>query len=146
MRKIILCDLDGTLANCQHRIRHIMQQPKDWGAFFAECGDDEPIAHIIELVNAIDRDKYEIWITSGRSDQCKQQTVEWLKKHGVRYDNLIMRKSGDHTDDGTLKPSWLSDGTIDKSRVAFAIDDRNRVVKSWRDNGVPCLQVAEGDF
>jgi len=57
-----------------------------------------------------------------------------------------MRSVGDHTDDGVLKPSWLSDGTIPRERVHLAIDDRNRVVKAWRDAGIPCLQIAEGDF
>jgi len=28
----------------------------------------------------------------------------------------------------------------------MAFDDRNRVVATWRANGVPCAQVAEGDF
>jgi hypothetical protein len=28
----------------------------------------------------------------------------------------------------------------------MAFDDRARVVKMWRDNGVPCCQVAPGDF
>ena len=26
------------------------------------------------------------------------------------------------------------------------LDDRNQVVKMWRENGLTCLQVAEGDF
>lgn len=146
MKKIILCDLDGTLADCQHRIHHILKTPKDWSSFFADCVSDLPIEHIIDMVNSIDREQYEVWITSGRSDECKTQTIDWLAKHGVKYDNIIMRKSGDHTDDGVLKPSWLNDGTIPREMVAFAIDDRNRVVKAWRDNGVPCLQVADGDF
>jgi hypothetical protein len=50
-KPIILCDLDGTLADCQHRIHHITppQYPhgdgkqvhpaKDWAAFFAACAN-----------------------------------------------------------------------------------------------------------
>lgn len=146
MKKIILCDLDGTLADCSHRIHHIQNQPKDWKQFFAACSGDRPIAHIIEFIDSIDRMKFEIWITSGRSDECWALTVEWLSKHGVIYDRLIMRKAGDHTDDGLLKPSWLTDGTIPRERVLLALDDRNRVVEAWRKAGIPCLQVAVGDF
>lgn len=145
-KKIILCDLDGTLANCAHRIHHITKQPKDWKSFFADCEHDEPINHIIDLIEAIDRDKFEIWITSGRSDECREATEAWLSYYGPKHDRLIMRPAGVHIDDGILKPSWLGDGTIPRERVAFAIDDRNRVVKAWRDIGIPCLQVAEGDF
>ena len=28
----------------------------------------------------------------------------------------------------------------------MAFDDRSRVVKAWREAGIPCAQVAEGDF
>ena len=145
-KKIILVDLDGTLADCSHRIHHILKQPKDWRAFFADCEDDDPIPNVIDFIDAIDRRKFEIWITSGRSDECRQATEAWLSYFCPKYDRLIMRKAGDFTDDGVLKPSWLSDGTIPRERVLLALDDRNRVVKAWRDAGIPCLQVAEGDF
>jgi hypothetical protein len=152
-RKIILCDLDGTLANCSHRLHYICEadnltpkKTRDWRGFFAACSGDEPIDHVIDLVNAIDRGRFEVWITSGRSDECFRETVAWLDAHNVHYSRLIMRKAGDRTDDGMLKPSWLSDGTIPKDRVAFALDDRDRVVKAWRVAGIPCLQVAEGGF
>jgi hypothetical protein len=146
MKPIILVDLDGTLADCSHRIHHILKKPKDWKALFSACIDDLPISHMLNLLSVIDREEVEIWITSGRSDECRIQTEGWLTNFGVVYDRLIMRKAGDFTDDEILKPSWLSDGTIPRERVLLALDDRNRVVKAWRDAGVPCLQVAEGDF
>jgi hypothetical protein len=146
MKKIILVDLDGTLANCSHRLHHIQNKPKDWRSFFAASGADEPIVHLIDFIGMLDRSKVDIWITSGRSDECRPQTEEWLKEHGVVADRIIMRRSGDFTDDGILKPSWLTDGTIPCDRVLLALDDRSRVVKAWREAGVPCLQVAEGDF
>jgi hypothetical protein len=146
MKKIILCDLDGTLAHCGHRLHHIQKSPKNWRSFFAECGADAPIPHLIQLLKSLDRKQVEIWITSGRSDECFRETVTWLDAHRVPYDRLIMRKSGDFTDDGILKPSWLSDGSIPRERVLLALDDRNRVVQAWRAAGIPCLQVAEGDF
>ncbi len=145
MKKLILCDLDGTLADCQHRVHLILTEPKKWTEFFAACPGDKPISHTIELLRALSH-AYEIWITSGRSDECRADTESWLLANKVSYDRLVMREAKDHTDDGVLKPRWLEDGTIPKGRVAFALDDRNRVVASWRAAGVPCFQVAEGDF
>jgi len=146
MRKIILCDLDGTLADCQHRVPLILEIPRRWTEFFDACDYDKPIRHVIDLINAIDRNVFDVWITSGRSDECFSKTVKWLEDNGVKYGRIIMRKAGDHTDDGILKPSWLVDGTIPRDRVAFALDDRNRVVNAWRECGIPCFQVASGDF
>ena len=31
-------------------------------------------------------------------------------------------------------------------RPLFAVEDRNSVVKMWRDLGLTCMQVAEGNF
>lgn len=36
----VVFDLDGTLADGDHRLHHITGETKDWRAFFAACGDD----------------------------------------------------------------------------------------------------------
>lgn len=145
MRKIILVDLDGTLANGNHRVHHILKKPKDWTIFFSECGKDIPISHVIEIINLLS-DAFTIYITSGRSDQVREETEKWLKEHNVKYDKLIMRKAGDFTGDDILKVSWLHDGTINQNDVLCVFDDRDRVVKAWREAGLPCFQVAAGEF
>jgi hypothetical protein len=49
--------------------------------------------------------------------------------------------------DDELKESWLNNPEIiDKNRVVAVFDDRDKVVKMWRKNGIPCFQVAEGNF
>ena len=35
---------------------------------------------------------------------------------------------------------------LDKYNVAFVLDDRDQVVRVWRDLGLTCLQVDYGDF
>ena len=153
--KIIIFDLDGTLADCSHRLHYIVPPvndngghvfKKDWRSYFAECENDAPILHTIELLKLL-YDTYDIWIVSGRSDECEKQTRSWLHFHLKNsFDKLIMRKAGDFTDDDKLKVSWLDDGTIPIDRVFCVFDDRTRVVNSWRSRGIPCFQVAEGDF
>jgi hypothetical protein len=34
----------------------------------------------------------------------------------------------------------------DKSDILCIFDDRDKVVKMWRSNGIACFQVAPGDF
>ena len=36
--------------------------------------------------------------------------------------------------------------TEDGERLIAVFEDRDRVVAMWRDAGVPCFQVAPGDF
>ena len=33
-----------------------------------------------------------------------------------------------------------------EKRIVATFDDRNRVVAMWRDAGIPCFQVAPGEF
>jgi hypothetical protein len=60
---------------------------------------------------------------------------------------LRMRNAGDNTPDDVLKEQWLHAMPIkDRARLVAVFDDRQRVVDMWRANGVPCFQVAKGDF
>jgi hypothetical protein len=57
-----------------------------------------------------------------------------------------MRKEGDHRDDDIIKLELLEQVRADGFEPIMAFDDRNRVVAAWRSAGVPCAQVAPGDF
>lgn len=152
---IYIFDLDGTLALIEHRLHHIQGPKKDWRAFFAACGDDKPNAPVIRTLHALRRSGAEIWIWSGRSDECRPQTVEWLGRYGCAGkgwifgvpERLRMRKAGDHRDDVEVKREWLSEiEPPEWNRLTAVFDDRSRVVEMWRAAGVPCFQVAPGDF
>lgn len=145
--KCYIFDIDGTLSDCSHRLHHIQRHPKDWDSFFSECIDDAPHDHIINLANDLWlRSEYAVVFVSGRSDQCRSQTEEWLLNHGLPSGPLYMRKAGDHRNDDAVKLELLAELRADGFDPIMAFDDRNRVVKAWRAAGVPCAQVAEGDF
>jgi hypothetical protein len=150
MKDLVIFDLDGTLALTEHR-SHLVQGPrKDWRAFFAACVDDEPNIPVIEALRAHRAAGHSLMIVSGRSDEVRMQTHAWLFKHVFPGETVcfapILRKEGDFTPDDELKRRWLCDGTIDRSRVLCAYDDRDKVVAMWRAEGIPCFQVAPGAF
>lgn len=160
---IIIFDLDGTLANIEHRLHYINppkymhgdadEPKKDWKSFFRACVDDQPIHAICSLLSIIlhynsvsGDDAYEVWIVTGRSDMVRGETEEWLEKQGILWDKMLMRKNGDNREDSVLKEEWLKTGVIPKDRVLCVFDDRSQVVGMWRRNGLQCLQVADGEF
>lgn len=51
MTKTIVIDIDGTIADCAHRLHHIQKHPKDWKTFFAESANDKPFTAVVEIVN-----------------------------------------------------------------------------------------------
>lgn len=155
MKNIAIFDLDGTLANIEHRLHYIeptlaakvndLVRP-NWPAFFAACDRDEPIHEIIEIMLALHSVGVEIWIVSGRSDAVIIQTRDWLRRHAFVPDKLLLRPSDNHESDEKLKENWIKDGTIKVDQVMCVFEDRKRVVDMWRRNGLRVLQVAEGEF
>jgi len=156
MRPLYIFDLDGTLALIEHRLHFIQGSKKDWRGFFGAVGDDKPNLPVIRTLQALRKAGAEAWIWSGRSDECKAQTVEWLKRNGCWFDfgfgmpapeRFRMRKAGDRRDDVVVKREWLNEiEPPEWARLTAVFDDRARVVQMWRDAGVPCFQVAPGEF
>jgi FMN phosphatase YigB (HAD superfamily) len=145
MKNIVVFDLDGTLALIEHRL-HFLEGKKNWRAFFAACKDDMPNEPIIEVLRGLRKQGYQIWIVSGRSDEVKEETVEWLKRFAIPHDHLLMCGFGNRTADHILKRNWLVKGLIPKEKVLMVFDDRDTVVAMWRSLGLVCAQVAPGDF
>ena len=144
MPRCYLFDLDGTLADCSHRLHHIKQPRKDWNAFFEACSKDGPIPHMVELARHLMKVEKLVFV-SGRSDQVRRETEDWLTEHGLAGP-LYMRGVHDKRPDFIVKAELLDRLVRDGWRPIMAFDDRDQVVKMWREKGVPCAQVAEGAF
>lgn len=57
-----------------------------------------------------------------------------------------MRPDNDHRHDTEIKPMLLKRAGIKMKSIDFVLEDRNSMVQKWRELGLRCLQVAEGDF
>jgi len=167
-------DLDGTLAIIEkRRLKAEAALPpgvalkkashKDKDKYWAELLSpdniplDEPNEPVVRALKMHWDLGDTVFIFSGRSDRLKEETVSWLEEHDIPYSKLVMRDSGHnhYLDDVTLKKSWLGEheyngelrkAHVDKEKILVVYDDRNVVVKMWREQGVPCFQVAEGNF
>ena len=122
---------------------------KDWYNFYKQVSKDAPIPGVIELAKILRTAGYRILVVSGRPIswgdlEIGKETVAWLRENGVRYDHIFMRNGGDSREDTIVKQEILD--KLPKERIAYVLDDRDSVVKMWREAGLTCLQVAEGDF
>ncbi len=158
MKPTYVFDLDGTLADLAHRL-HFIKPPKgqedgfeaDWKAFYGACHADEPIKETIGLYRDLWEANKHMWknlfvIASGRSEDCRYDTVMWLKEQGIEYDALYMRAKDDHRADHIVKREMLAQMRGDGFEPIMAFDDRQQVVDLWRGEGIRCLQVAAEDF
>ncbi len=148
-KKIVIVDIDGTVANIDERVKHIQVKPKDWKKFYAEAGNDTPIQEIIHLVHALDDFGYEVVFCTGRNESSRDLTLAWIDQHiggGYRAENLLMRRDGDYRPDHEVKLEAVVQARISIQDIAFVLEDRDQMVRAWRDLGVRCLQVADGNY
>lgn len=143
---IIIFDLDGTLANIEHR-RHLVTNGRNsWDKFYEECVKDTPNVPVMMIYKILqEQTNIRMVILSGRSEAVRKQTDKWLLDNHILYETLKMRPVGDYTPDDELKLKWLNE-LRNQEIVACVFDDRKKVVDMWRREGLCCFQVAEGDF
>lgn len=146
LEKAIIVDLDGTLANCDHRLHHLQKSPKNWTGFFEALGSDELNFWCSELVKSMKARGYAIILMTGRSDEYKDITTEWLTRHKIEFDYLIMRAKNDFRSDTMVKRELYQKAVAPRFQTLFCIEDRKSVVAMWRELGVTCLQCDVGDF
>lgn len=148
--EVVICDLDGTLCNLDHRLHYVQGEgKKDWKRFFERCYLDSPNKWCKELIKEmyVEGDGYQIILCSGRpEDLCRSLTEEWLKKNEIGYSELLMRRRGDFRRDDVVKEIILDFEILTRYNILFVIDDRKQVVEMWRRRGITCLQCADGEF
>ncbi len=145
--KVVICDIDGTIADTKHRA-HFVQRPKgekDWLGFFANMEYDPVREDVRKMLIDYYNQGFAIVFMSGRPDNYKQQTLEWLEKHILTFAfTVMMRRASDSRDDTIVKKEMLDTYFPDKSKIHCVIDDRPSVIRMWRENGLEVIDVGDG--
>lgn len=149
-KKAIIVDIDGTIALRQNR------NPFDYEKVY-EDRIDHRMAHLLK--NLINETEYEVFFVTGREQvgNCYADTALWLSNNiheehwfnqGVCESNwtLYMREEGDYRSDEIVKKEIYTNCIEPWYDVVCVFEDRNRVVKMWRDLGLLVAQVWDGDF
>lgn len=134
----IICDIDGTLTTKTENGRGWF----DWD----RVDEDKSNENIVDILATYGLLGIKIIIVSGRDGVCYDLTKKWLQNKGIMHDYLFMREAGDMRKDAIIKREIFDNNIRDNFNILFVLDDRNQVVDMWRDLGLTCLQVAEGDF
>ncbi|MEV2222680.1 AAA family ATPase [Nocardia vinacea] len=131
-------DIDGTVAHMTGR------SPYDYSRVGEDAQDFE-VRQVFKSLAYSDNTPSMIFV-SGRSDDCREVTSDWLSAHAFSVDALYMRKSGDDRDDAVVKLEIFNKHIRGNYNVLGVFDDRDRVVSMWRQLGLKCFQVQPGDF
>ena len=141
----VVVDVDGTLANTQHRKQYVESRPKDWAAWNANMAQDtvhEDIRHLVVELSL----RREVIICTGREETYRDVTEKWLTDNQIPFDKVFMRRAKDYRTDSVVKVELLDQIRQWHGEPWVWLDDRNQVVNAIREAGVRVLQVAPGDF
>jgi FMN phosphatase YigB (HAD superfamily) len=154
---IVVFDIDGTLANCEHRLHHIKNKPKNWKKFFGEMVLDTPIKEMTKLHDHLHFFN-DILYCTGRTETHRKQTEDWLMDNlGIEdpdedmtasellKSKLYMRRANDSRPDYITKVDLLNDIIKDHGKPDLWLDDRQGVVAAIRAQGIRVLQVAPNE-
>ena len=133
----VICDLDGTLA--------LLNGRSPFNA--STCENDSPNPPVVESIKMYHKCGKKIIFCSGREDKYGLQTKNFIEAYceGVQY-KLYMRKTDDFRKDAIVKEEIYNEHIKDQYNVLLVLDDRDQVVEFWRSKGLPCFQVAPGNF
>lgn len=133
----VIFDIDGTLANMGKR------SPYDWG----RVGIDSPNGPVVERALEHERIGDLIIVMSGRDEESRDATREWLLRHGIPFDELHMRPNGDNRKDSVVKRELYEKHVDGRGLNILAVyDDRLQVLRMWHELGLFTFNVNQGNL
>lgn len=140
---VCIFDIDGTLANCDHRLHYVKNKPKNWDAFYSECMSDHviwPAAEMLELF----RKNHLIYIVTGRPERNRDLTEFWLNNNKIYFDKLIMRGDRDFRKSPDYKSSVCDTIEAEGNKIFLAVEDREDCINMFINRGIYTFNVSNG--
>ena len=143
----LLCDLDGTLCNEDARVH--LGKAGDWQQYFASINGDCAHNDVLRTLHIMSG-PVRILIVTSRPEAYRGMTEQWLRDKEVPFDSLLMRPNNDDAESHISKIALIEEFFGSKecvlSSVLFALEDRDKVVQAFREYGIPCWQVRNGQY
>jgi phosphoglycolate phosphatase-like HAD superfamily hydrolase len=145
---LVCFDLDGTLADIEHRLGFVRSKPKNWPAFDAGIPNDAVNLPVAEVFHSLKAAGNEIIFASGRNERTRDVTMKWLQDNGLwdYRSKLYMRKADDYRSDDIVKDEIIDEIVADYGKLPdMWFDDRPRVVRAVRKRGIFVFDVYQGE-
>lgn len=154
----IVFDIDGTLADAMHRLHFIEGEYRDWDNFLSEdqIAKDGPIKPIWEILNAMHNNGHRIIFITGRNVKTYDQTLKWIqdmaneRAHEYGHEEFpiiyMARSENDRRPSDVVKRLGLQQAREDGYNPQLVFEDRSHDAAMWREEGLLCCQVAEGNY
>ena len=134
----VIVDIDHCLSHAHWRDNLI----GSWDEYHSSAVHDRPIREMRELLSVLNV-RWSIVAITGRPERWRSATFDWLRKHEMYVDELIMRPDDCYEKSAVIKVSQAKArfGEPLSKFVAFVIDDKDEICASFRAEGVSSLQI-----
>ena len=141
----VIVDMDGTLCDVATAL-HLLP---DLDAFHVATRGCPPTTHVVEWCERAHADGHAVIVVTARMYRHEQGTVDWLAEHFAHVPHIgpLMRGDRDRRSDDEVKLDILRVIRDDLGYdVVAAIDDRPRIIRLWRAQGIPTTVVHRADW
>ena len=128
--KVIVCDIDGVCLESEFILREIfelgLKGDDKWDYFYENCNSDRVkamsgIRLLLEL--AWVSPFWNVILSTARNEKCREATEEKLRRCGIPFFRLYMRKENDYRDATEIKREHLQEIMTEFDIIAFIDDD-----------------------
>lgn len=131
-RDAVIVDLDGTLCDTRDIEHYVTGEQRDFPAFHAASADCPPNDTVATGVRSAHADGRAVLVVTGREFIWRDLTLDWLARHDLPYDELVMRIVGDYRGDHVIKAEMLARLRDDGYAPSEAWEDSDDIVELWR--------------
>jgi hypothetical protein len=142
---VVLVDIDHTLSDAGWRdplIADVIAKRITWADYHKDGDKDVPLTDMCRMIETLSEAGHMIVALTSRPEVWRNDTVEWLDKHGITIDNLIMRPDNNFECSPDVKMRLVVEHFGEAlSGIELLIDDRADVCQRFRDAGITAIQV-----
>jgi len=152
---LVVFDLDGTIADCNHRMKFIRPNPaidpdtgkkvkRRYDLFHAACVNDTVIAPVAQFyVQFVTDPSVTVIVLSGRDAAVLDDTKQWFVDNDLPMPDEMLLKVGNQMLPDVEQKRFQADRLEKKygKPISMVFEDRDRVVKMWKERGTFVFNV-----
>lgn len=145
-KAVVIVDVDGTLAANYADTNKAFGTTgkKDFDTFFKSIENSPVNNNVVSLANTMrDNDNMNLVVLTGRSGRYNRELASFIDRSGVKASRVITKPAQDFRPDNEFKQEVLDDLTNQGFVVVHSIDDRERSVNMYLNNGITVSRVQE---
>ena len=130
--RVAIIDIDGTIADCSHRLKHIEGEEKDWDTFYRLAHYDSPIEdHITFIKRYLKKNDLAPVIVTGRNFKIHNDTWNFAMDAGFDFNALRMRNEQDRRPASEVKRDHLHE-LLDEYAVEAVFEDDDVCIEMYK--------------